>query len=177
MRQARGYLPQEFGFPPKVTAQRLLDHAAVSKGIMERDVWRDMVDALLRRTNFQDVRGLSTHIIEDVEDRRTRMTVINRGGRCGRNGPAAGSGIQGRRSSRRNPQRGARWVRTYCHTRRGRSGESPETADIRPERRDRANDVGECGVLVDSGKRGVSSMRIRGVGNERLPSGPAPDHS
>ena len=56
VRQTLGYLPQSFGFHPRVSAERLLDHFAVLKGVVDRGVRRDVVDALLRRTNLWDVR-------------------------------------------------------------------------------------------------------------------------
>jgi ABC-type multidrug transport system ATPase subunit len=56
VRQTLGYLPQSFGFHPKVKADRLLEHFAVLKGIAEAGVRRDVVEALLRRTNLWDVR-------------------------------------------------------------------------------------------------------------------------
>ena len=56
LRKTLGYLPQSFGFHPRVGAQRLLEHFAVLKGLVEPGVRRDVVDALLRRTNLWDVR-------------------------------------------------------------------------------------------------------------------------
>jgi ABC-2 type transport system ATP-binding protein len=56
VRETLGYLPQEFGVYPNVTAERLLDHFAVLKGITERRARREIVDALLRQTNLYDVR-------------------------------------------------------------------------------------------------------------------------
>jgi ABC-type multidrug transport system ATPase subunit len=56
LRQNLGYLPQEFGLYPNVTAERLLDHFAVLKGITGGRARREAVDALLRRTNLYDVR-------------------------------------------------------------------------------------------------------------------------
>jgi ABC-type multidrug transport system ATPase subunit len=56
VRQTLGYLPQSFGFHPRVSAERLLEHFAILKGIGERGVRRDMVEALLHRTNLWDVR-------------------------------------------------------------------------------------------------------------------------
>jgi|SRR5688572_20207213 len=56
VRQTLGYLPQEFGFYPNVTAERLLDHFAVLKGIADRGARREAVAALLERTNLRDVR-------------------------------------------------------------------------------------------------------------------------
>jgi ABC-2 type transport system ATP-binding protein len=57
VRQTLGYLPQSFGFHPKAKAERLLDHFAILKGIEERGVRRNVVEALLRQTNLWDVRA------------------------------------------------------------------------------------------------------------------------
>ena len=56
VRKTLGYLPQSFGFHPRVSAERLLDHFAVLKGVIERGPRRDVVESLLRRTNLWDVR-------------------------------------------------------------------------------------------------------------------------
>ena len=56
VRKTLGYLPQSFGFHPKVKAERLLEHFAVLKGIAEPGVRRDVVDALLRQINLWEVR-------------------------------------------------------------------------------------------------------------------------
>jgi ABC-type multidrug transport system ATPase subunit len=56
VRRTLGYLPQEFGLYPKVTAGDLLDHFAVLKGITDRSDRRRTVDALLEQTNLQDAR-------------------------------------------------------------------------------------------------------------------------
>jgi ABC-type multidrug transport system ATPase subunit len=56
VRKTLGYLPQEFGVYPKVSAESLLDHFAVLKGITARGARREIVEALLRRTNLWDVR-------------------------------------------------------------------------------------------------------------------------
>jgi ABC-type multidrug transport system ATPase subunit len=56
VRRTLGYLPQEFGVYPKVSAEALLDHFALLKGIAERRARRDVVEALLRQTNLWDVR-------------------------------------------------------------------------------------------------------------------------
>jgi ATP-binding cassette subfamily F protein 3 len=56
VRKTLGYLPQEFGIYPKVSAETLLDHFAVLKGLGERRVRREVVEALLRQTNLWDVR-------------------------------------------------------------------------------------------------------------------------
>lgn len=59
VRKTLGYLPQSFGFHPKVRAERLLEHFAVLKGIEEKGVRRDVVESLLRQTNLWEVRGES----------------------------------------------------------------------------------------------------------------------
>jgi len=56
IRKTLGYLPQEFGVYPKATAESLLDHFAVLKGITARGERKEVVEALLRKTNLWDVR-------------------------------------------------------------------------------------------------------------------------
>ena len=56
VRQTLGYLPQEFGVYPKVSAEKLLDHFAILKGIIDAHARRETVEALLRQTNLWDVR-------------------------------------------------------------------------------------------------------------------------
>jgi ABC-type multidrug transport system ATPase subunit len=56
VRELLGYLPQEFGLYPNVSAETLLAHFAVLKGITGARVRRETVDALLRQTNLYDVR-------------------------------------------------------------------------------------------------------------------------
>jgi ABC-type multidrug transport system ATPase subunit len=56
LRKTLGYLPQSFGFHPRVTAERLLTHFAVMKGVVDAGARRDVVEGQLRRTNLWDVR-------------------------------------------------------------------------------------------------------------------------
>ena len=56
VRKTLGYLPQEFGVYPKVSAEDLLDHFALLKGIGARNARKEVVDALLRQVNLWDVR-------------------------------------------------------------------------------------------------------------------------
>jgi len=56
VRKTLGYLPQEFGVYPKVNAENLLDHFAILKGITTRAARKEVVEALLRKTNLWDVR-------------------------------------------------------------------------------------------------------------------------
>ena len=56
LRATLGYLPQDFGVYPRVSAEDLLDHLAVLKGIAGRGERRDTVQALLRQVNLWDVR-------------------------------------------------------------------------------------------------------------------------
>jgi len=63
VRKVLGYLPQEFGVYPKISAIDLLDHLAVLKGVASRGERKAMVEALLQQTNLWDVRkkALSTY--------------------------------------------------------------------------------------------------------------------
>jgi ABC-2 type transport system ATP-binding protein len=56
VRETLGYLPQEFGVYPYVSAERLLDHFAILKGIIRRQERREVVEALLHQTNLYEVR-------------------------------------------------------------------------------------------------------------------------
>ena len=56
VRKLLGYLPQEFGLYPKVTAENLLSHFATLKGLENASERRDVVHALLRQTNLWDHR-------------------------------------------------------------------------------------------------------------------------
>jgi ABC-type multidrug transport system ATPase subunit len=56
VRRTLGYLPQEFGVYPSVSAERLLDHFAILEGFTERAARARVVEALLRQTNLWDVR-------------------------------------------------------------------------------------------------------------------------
>ena len=57
VRRMLGYLPQDFGVYPKVTAYDLLDHFAQLKGLSHRTRRREVVDGLLQQTNLWDVRA------------------------------------------------------------------------------------------------------------------------
>src|SRR5215469_5513341 len=57
VREVLGYLPQEFGLYPKVTAIKLLDHFAELKGIAQASERRVLVEGLLRQTNLWDARN------------------------------------------------------------------------------------------------------------------------
>jgi ABC-type multidrug transport system ATPase subunit len=52
IRRLLGYLPQEFGLYRNVSAEDLLDHFAVLKGIVDRKERRLIVDRLLEQTNL-----------------------------------------------------------------------------------------------------------------------------
>lgn len=56
VRRSLGYLPQEFGVYPKVSAEDLLDHFAILKGVTNRRERKEVVDALLEQTNLHDAR-------------------------------------------------------------------------------------------------------------------------
>ena len=56
VRRALGYLPQEFGVYPKVSALEMLGHFAILKGLVNARERKEVVEAILRRTNLWDVR-------------------------------------------------------------------------------------------------------------------------
>ncbi|MBT1705711.1 ABC transporter ATP-binding protein [Chryseosolibacter indicus] len=56
VRKTLGYLPQEFGVYPKSKAEDLLDYFAILKGFSQRKSRKQVVEALLRKTNLWDVR-------------------------------------------------------------------------------------------------------------------------
>ncbi|MBA6155087.1 ABC transporter ATP-binding protein [Tenacibaculum sp. S7007] len=56
LRQVLGYLPQQFGLYPKISAEVLLNHFAMLKGISNKGERKDLVKALLHKTNLYDVR-------------------------------------------------------------------------------------------------------------------------
>src|SRR5215469_6298177 len=55
-RRLLGYLPQEFGVYPKMSAAQLLNHLAVMKGIDNAGERKEIVEGLLQQTNLWDVR-------------------------------------------------------------------------------------------------------------------------
>lgn len=54
VRRTLGYLPQEFGVYPKVSAYEMLDHIALLKGVTVKGERKDLVEALLQRVNLWD---------------------------------------------------------------------------------------------------------------------------
>lgn len=52
VRKILGYLPQEFGVYPKISAEALLDHLAVLKGITLKGERKELVEQLLVKTNL-----------------------------------------------------------------------------------------------------------------------------
>jgi ABC-2 type transport system ATP-binding protein len=56
VRQILGYLPQEFGVYPKVSAETMLSHLAVLKGVGNPRARKETVSAILHQTNLYEVR-------------------------------------------------------------------------------------------------------------------------
>lgn len=56
LRKVLGYLPQDFGFYPKVNAEDMLHHFAVLKGINNKAERKELCDALLQQTNLFEAR-------------------------------------------------------------------------------------------------------------------------
>ncbi len=59
LRKVLGYLPQEFGVYPKITAEQLLDHIAILKGITNSKERKELVNYLLQKVNLYEQRGKS----------------------------------------------------------------------------------------------------------------------
>jgi len=95
LRKVLGYLPQEFGVYPKVSAKDLLHHLAILKGVRQKKQRNELVDALptagldpgernrfynlLSEIGEQVIVILSTHIVEDVKELCNNMAIINQG--------------------------------------------------------------------------------------------------
>ncbi|AZJ35870.1 ABC transporter ATP-binding protein [Tenacibaculum singaporense] len=56
VRRVLGYLPQQFGVYPKVSAEALLNHLAVLKGITNKKERDELVKALLHKTNLYEAK-------------------------------------------------------------------------------------------------------------------------
>jgi ABC-type multidrug transport system ATPase subunit len=59
LRKVLGYLPQEFGVYPKITAEQLLDHLAILKGITNSKERKELVGYLLEKVNLYNDRKKS----------------------------------------------------------------------------------------------------------------------
>ena len=57
LRRVLGYLPQDFGVYPRISAEAMLDHMCVLKGIVNKKERKDLVDFLLQQTNLDKVRN------------------------------------------------------------------------------------------------------------------------
>lgn len=57
IRKILGYLPQQFGVYPKISAQTLLDHFAALKGISNKKDRKEVVESLLHKTNLYESRS------------------------------------------------------------------------------------------------------------------------
>ncbi|CAM1365139.1 ABC transporter ATP-binding protein [Tenacibaculum litoreum] len=61
IRKYLGYLPQEFGVYPKVSAEKLLDHLAILKGITNNTERKNQVASLLQQVNLYQHRKKAIH--------------------------------------------------------------------------------------------------------------------
>ena len=83
MRRVLGYLPQDFGVYPRVSAEDLLDHLAVLKGIGPAKPRREQVQSLLQLTNLFDVRKRAVASFS----RRDAAALRHCAGSAGRSAP------------------------------------------------------------------------------------------
>lgn len=70
VRTALGFLPQEFGVYPKISAQELLNYLAILKGIQNKKERQQQVDALLQQTNLYQHRKKSVYTFSGGMKRR-----------------------------------------------------------------------------------------------------------
>lgn len=56
VRKILGYLPQQFGLYPKISAEVLLNHFAILKGVSNKIERKELVKVLLQKTNLYEVR-------------------------------------------------------------------------------------------------------------------------
>jgi ABC-2 type transport system ATP-binding protein len=56
VRKMLGYLPQDFGVYPRISAEDMLNHIAVLKGVTNGRERKELVRAMLKRCNLDDVR-------------------------------------------------------------------------------------------------------------------------
>ena len=61
VRKVLGYLPQEFGVYPKISAEKLLNHMAILKGIINNKERKEQVTALLQQVNLYQHRKKSVY--------------------------------------------------------------------------------------------------------------------
>ncbi len=61
IRKQLGYLPQEFGVYPKISAEKLLNHLAVLKGVLNNKERKEQVTALLQQVNLYQHRKKSVY--------------------------------------------------------------------------------------------------------------------
>jgi len=61
IRTQLGYLPQEFGVYPKISAEKLLNHMAILKGIINNKERKEQVTALLQQVNLYQHRKKSVY--------------------------------------------------------------------------------------------------------------------
>ncbi len=56
VRKLLGYLPQEFGLDPRISAEQMLEHFAILKGITKHSERKKLIQSLLVQTNLWEVR-------------------------------------------------------------------------------------------------------------------------
>ncbi|OFY47616.1 MAG: hypothetical protein A2W85_12555 [Bacteroidetes bacterium GWF2_41_31] len=59
IKQQLGYLPQDFGVYPNISAYELLNHIAILKGLTEKKTRSEQILALLEKTNLIEQRNNS----------------------------------------------------------------------------------------------------------------------
>lgn len=61
IKQNLGFLPQDFGVYPKISAYDLLEHIAILKGLKDRSERKNQILSLLEKVNLSDFRNKEVH--------------------------------------------------------------------------------------------------------------------
>jgi ABC-2 type transport system ATP-binding protein len=75
VRRILGYLPQEFGLYPSLTAEVTLDHFAAMKGVLDRRQRKALVNDLLQQTNLVDARKKSVGALSGGMKQRLGIAI------------------------------------------------------------------------------------------------------
>nr|WP_315156164.1 ABC transporter ATP-binding protein [uncultured Flavobacterium sp.] len=62
IKEQLGFLPQDFGVYPKISAYDLLNHIAILKGVSNRTARKDQIDSLLEKVNLFSQKNKEVHV-------------------------------------------------------------------------------------------------------------------
>lgn len=62
IKEQLGFLPQDFGVYPKISAYDLLNHIAILKGVSNKTERREQIDSLLEKVNLSSQKNKEVHV-------------------------------------------------------------------------------------------------------------------